>query len=93
MPEEPEKLVDASIRALDLDPAQIKSDFAAVSSWLEGKTEADILAAPSAGGVVGDAFAAIKANDEYLHTRSGNIAVLTMMDAVRPCFCLKKKKR
>ncbi|KAJ8599772.1 hypothetical protein CTAYLR_003426 [Chrysophaeum taylorii] len=80
----PDKLIDASIAALDLNPQTVRSDEIEVAKWLEGKTEADILAAPNnAGdGRLNQVFADIKANDEYLHTRSANLGFLAMMDIV-----------
>jgi len=83
VPGEQDKLIDASILALDLDPAQIRADAAEVATWLEGKTEAEILAvAGAAQGKVSDAFASTIASKDYLHTRSVNVGVLMMMDKV-----------
>lgn len=81
---EKDKLIDATLKALDLDPSSIRSDEEVVKGWLEGKTEADILSAPDSGsdGPVEKAFADIKANDAYLHTRAANVGILTMIDAV-----------
>jgi len=81
---EKDALIDATITALDMTPSVLRNDEADVKAWLDGKTEDDILAAPDTpdAGRINKAFADIKANDAYLHTRSGNVGVLTMMDAV-----------
>lgn len=81
---EKDKLIDATITALDLDPRIVRNDEADVKNWMAGKSEADVLAAPENAGAskVNKALADIKANDQYLHTRSGNIGIINMIDAV-----------
>mmetsp|Transcript_11339 Transcript_11339/g.13941 ORF Transcript_11339/g.13941 Transcript_11339/m.13941 type:complete len:257 (-) Transcript_11339:1312-2082(-) len=81
---EVEAIVEATISALDLSVEQISQDAKDVANWLEGKSEADILTAPEqkSNGKVEAALASIKENENYLHTRCGNLGVLAMMDAV-----------
>ena len=80
---EKDKLIDASIVALDMKPSQLRKDQAEVKSWLSGKTEAQILAAHETPNEsrIHKAFADIKKNSDYLHTRAANVGILTMMDA------------
>mmetsp|Transcript_1288 Transcript_1288/g.4368 ORF Transcript_1288/g.4368 Transcript_1288/m.4368 type:complete len:295 (+) Transcript_1288:42-926(+) len=80
---EKDQLIDATIAALDLKPSTLRKDEADVKAWLASKTaEAQILDAPSTPNEsrVNQALADVKANDDYLHTRCGNVAVLTMID-------------
>jgi len=81
---EKDAMIDATIRALDMDPATVRSDEKEVLEWLEGKTEAEILAAPTEPDKsrINKAFADIKSSDEYLHTRAANVGVITMIDKV-----------
>lgn len=86
VPAEGDKITDALISALDFEPATIRADRAAIQTWVEGKTEADCLAAAGAGSgsPVADAAAIVKgrANPDYFHTRPGNVGLLTLMDKV-----------
>lgn len=77
---EKDKLIDASIRALDLEPKTLRRDEGDVLKWLDGKTETDIFR----GGTdpIYKALADIKTNDDYLHTRSANVGFINMMDLV-----------
>lgn len=79
-----DKLIDASLTALDLDTAVVRADETDVKEWVAGKTEADVLSAPENAGAsrINGALADIKANDEYLHTRSGNVGFITLIDAI-----------
>lgn len=81
---EKDKLIDATLVALDLDPATIRADAAAVSAYVAGKTEADIFAAAAAGtDAIGAVVTGIKAKgEELLHTRAQNAGMLFIMDAV-----------
>ena len=56
-----EKITDALIAALDMDPATLRGDHKAVTEWLAGKTEADVLAAVASndGSKVASAAAAL----------------------------------
>merc|ERR1719305_1085522 len=80
---EGDKITDALISALDFDPKQVRDDSAAIKAAVEGKTEADLLAATSTGsGAIGEVVAVIKSRDPYFHTQPGNIGLLSLMDAV-----------
>lgn len=81
---EGDKITDALLTALDMEPTKVRGDYAAVTAWLDGKTEADVLAAAAAGSgsPVAAAAATIKATAEYHHTRPGNVGLLVLMDTV-----------
>jgi len=81
---EKDKLIDATLVALDMNPGTVRSDAVDVGAWVQGKTEEDVLSAADSPGAgkVNKALAEIKANDEYLHTRSGNVGIINMIDAV-----------
>jgi hypothetical protein len=79
-----EKITDALIAALDMDPATLRGDHKAVTEWLAGKTEADVLAAVASndGSKVASAAATIKGQKEFHHTRPSNVGLVAVMDAV-----------
>jgi len=79
-----EKITDALIAALDMDPATLRGDHKAVTEWLAGKTEADVLAAVASndGSKVASAAATIKGQEEFHHTRPSNVGLVAVMDAV-----------
>jgi hypothetical protein len=80
---EGDKITDALISALDFDPKQVRDDSAAIKAAVEGKTEADLLAATSTGsGAIGEVVAVIKSRDPYFHSQPGNIGLLSLMEAV-----------
>lgn len=76
---EKDKLIDATIEALDLEPKTVRRDEEEVLQWLEGKSEADILG--TGNDKIYKALADIKARD-YLHTRSGNVGFISIMETV-----------
>lgn len=79
-----EPIFDATVSALDMDPATLKADAAAVMAWVEGKTEAELEAMFESPGTdqVGSALAAIKANDNFLYTRLFGVGMFTVLNSV-----------
>mmetsp|Transcript_19943 Transcript_19943/g.59413 ORF Transcript_19943/g.59413 Transcript_19943/m.59413 type:complete len:275 (-) Transcript_19943:37-861(-) len=87
VPGEGAKITDALIEALDLEPATVRADHADIAAFVEGKSEADLLAAAAAGdGALGAAASAIKGQETYLHAQPGNIGLLAIMEgaSVKP---------
>ena len=74
MAEEANKMRDAAIGALALDVSKTLDDHKTVKAWLEGKSEADVLAG-------GDPIAVIKGGS-YTQSRASNLALVYMMEAV-----------
>jgi len=76
MDEEKAKIRDASIKALDLDLAEVLAEHAAIKTWLEGKTADEMIAA------IADGSAPIsKKDDSYMQSRSSNMAVVLMAES------------
>lgn len=85
VPGEKEKLIDATLKALDLDRAQIFADFETVTAWIAGKTESDCLALATdeSAGSLNEAYKTSVADPAaYYHTRAANVGMLTMMTTV-----------
>ena len=76
------KITDALIVALDMDPAALRADHDAIAAFVEGKSEADVLAAVASndGSKLAAAAATIKGQEEFHHTRPGNVGLVAVMD-------------
>lgn len=79
-----EPIFDATVSALDMDPATLKADAATALAWAEGKTEAELEAMFAEPGTdqVGSAITAVKANDNFLYTRVFGVGMFTLMNTV-----------
>merc|ERR1711871_416014 len=65
----------AAIGALGLDISQTTTDHATLKTWLEGKSESDVLAADSPAAAPGK-------SEGYLQSRASNMALVYMMESV-----------
>lgn len=77
------ELFAALMKALKLDPSEVKSEATKVLDWAKGKSEADVVKAINGedDSEVGQAFASAKASD-FLYTRNFGAGLIKVMQVV-----------